>query len=117
MAATLELSAKLAQIINAQVVPAIAIDKLREIKAADVADFATLVLTRMLERIAVGLAAHARDLGDSFNFPSWETSAMKSLSALKCASGEFGRNARLRLTLPSPLALVVVNPTVNSITH
>ena len=53
MAIALELSARLAEILNAQEVPAIVIEKRREIKAVDVADFA-------------GLAAHARDLGGFF---------------------------------------------------
>ena len=41
MAITLELPARLAAILNAQEIPVIAIDKLRELKVRDVADFVT----------------------------------------------------------------------------
>ena len=51
MAIAIELSARLAEILNSHEVHVVAIGKLREIKAVDVADF-------------VGLAAHAKDLGD-----------------------------------------------------
>ena len=65
MADTLELSARTAEILNAQEVPAVAIDKLRDIKAVEVADCVTQFLTRRLERITSGLAAHVQDLGFS----------------------------------------------------
>ena len=68
MDGALELSTRLAEILNSQELPVIVIDKLREIKVVEVSDFATLVLTRRLERITAGLAARARDLGASFNF-------------------------------------------------
>ena len=51
MAIALELPARLAEILNPHEAPVVAIDKLREIKVAEVAYF-------------VCLAAHARDLGD-----------------------------------------------------
>ena len=66
MAATLELSATLSEILNAQEMPVLVIEKLREINVVEVADFATLILTRRLECIAVGLSAHAQELGDFF---------------------------------------------------
>ena len=49
MAVTRELSSRMAEILNAQEMPAIVIEKLRELKVAEVADFATTILTRRLE--------------------------------------------------------------------
>ena len=49
MAVTRELSARLAEILNDQEIPVIVIGKLRELKVAEVADFATTILTRRLE--------------------------------------------------------------------
>ena len=50
MAATLELSTRIDELLNSQEVPVIAVGKLRDLKIAEVSDF-------------VGLAARARDLG------------------------------------------------------
>ena len=43
MAVTLELSTRLAAILNEHEVPAVVIDKLRELKVHDLADFVTLL--------------------------------------------------------------------------
>ena len=59
MAITLELPDRLGEILNAQELPVVVIDKLREIKVVDLSDFA-------------GLAAHARDLGGFFQLPKLE---------------------------------------------
>ena len=86
MAATLELCSMLAEILNDQEIPVLVIDKLRELKVVEVADFATLILTRRLERIAAGLAAHAHDLGDFFQlFKLEEVSPEVAMCVKMCA--------------------------------
>ena len=64
MAIALELSTRLAEILNDQEVPVLVIEKLRELKVVEVGDFATLILTRRLECDTLGLAANAQDLCD-----------------------------------------------------
>ena len=50
--------------------PVIAIAKLRDLKVHDVADFVTKVFNPTVKPNAIGLASHARDLGE---FPQLST--------------------------------------------
>ena len=116
MDAPLELSARLAEILNAQGVPAIVIDKLREIKV-EVSDFLTFVLTRRLGRITVGLAAHARDLGGFFQLLKLEGVSHEVAMRIAIFARRIWSECESALAPTKPVGLVGVNPTVNSIIH
>ena len=112
MAIAPELSARLAEILNSHEVPVIVIEKLREIKAAEVADFA-------------GLASRAKDLGDFPQMSKLEDSALVCNPKVTnpfcrpmrpCKSKrryvESGASVRLLRYHPNPPPFVRNNPTV-----
>ena len=105
MAVTLGLSARLAEFFNAQEVPVVVIGKLREIKVVEVSDF-------------VGLAAHAQDLGGSFQLPKLEDITPEIAIRTKMCVRRIWSGCKVALNPPqSHWRLVGINPAVNSTTH